>query len=209
MSKALVKRISILLFLFGLPFWSNAQIVATINDKAISSKEFLWVYKKNNLGKNQASYQELANYLELYINFKLKVLDAQNLGLDKEPSYIDEIMLYEKALKAQRKAGPKQAEFDLIMREYREGVLMFNISEQKIWNKAMEDEIALRSIFDKNQSKFKDKSFEEVRGDLAILYQIQLEQEWLSQLKQKHLIQINEGELRKLAKPENAFSRKN
>lgn len=195
-----MEKVIILLFLFGLPVLANAQSVASINDKAISSKEFLWVYKKNNLGKNHASYQELSNYLNLYLNFKLKVLDARAQGLDKDTTYLAEISGYEKALKAQKKTAPKNAEFEFIMNEYREGVLMFNISEQKIWNKAAEDEETLKNIYNTRQQEFKGKSFDEVKGELTVIYQSQLENVWLDHLKNKYTIKINESELRKLAK---------
>ncbi|RZK49674.1 MAG: hypothetical protein EOO99_04775 [Pedobacter sp.] len=196
-----MKKVILLLILFGVPIWVQAQVVATINDKSISSKEFLWVYKKNNLGKNQPSYEELSKYLDLYLNFKLKVLDAKNLGLDKDPSYQAEIEGYEKALKAQKKSAPRNSEFDFIMNEYREGVLMFNISEQKVWNKATEDEEALKVIYESRQkTEYLEKSFEEVRGEISMIYQSQLENAWLTHLKNKYTIKINESELRKLAK---------
>ncbi|MGF1922883.1 MAG: hypothetical protein ACQUHE_01795, partial [Bacteroidia bacterium] len=59
-------------------FLAFAQNVASVNGKSISSKEFMWVYKKNHGGVTNASYADLSAYLNLYINFKLKVIDARS-----------------------------------------------------------------------------------------------------------------------------------
>jgi hypothetical protein len=47
-----------------------------------------------------------------------------------------EVKKYEAALQAQRRLSKKSAEYKFVMNEYKEAVLMFNILELKIWNKA-------------------------------------------------------------------------
>ena len=178
-----------------------AQNVASINGKSISSKEFMWVYKKNHSGIASASYQELAAYLDLYINFKLKVIDAKVMGLDADTAYKKEINGYEKALKAQKKSHPKNTAYDFIINEYREGVLMFNISEKKIWSKVQENESLLFDFYSKNNEKYTGKSFDEVKGQVIADYQQSLEEDWIKSLKSKYTVKVNEDELRKLAKP--------
>lgn len=177
-----------------------AQNTAFVNGKPISSKEFMWVYKKNHGGSANASYNDLLDYLNLYINFKLKVIDAKAMGLDNDTAYKAEIKGYEQALKAQKKTSPKNTEYTFIMNEYREGVLMFNISEEKIWSKADDNESKLREFYKANLSKYDNKSFEDVKGLVIADYQQYLEQEWIKALRTKYSIKINEEELRKLAK---------
>ncbi|HTM99055.1 MAG TPA: hypothetical protein VL088_09950 [Pedobacter sp.] len=174
--------------------------MASVNGKSISTKEFMWVYKKNHSGVANATYADLASYLNLYINFKLKVIDARSMGLDADTAYKAEINGYERALKAQKKASPKNLEYAYIMNEYREGVLMFNISEKKIWSKAWDNESKLREFHNANASKYSNKAFDEVRGQVIADYQQSLENEWIKILRTKYTVKINDDELRHLAK---------
>ena len=188
------------LFIFSIIFgYSFAQNVAAINGKSISVKEFLWAYKKSHNGISSTDYASLENYLNLYINFKLKVLDAREMGLDKNASYQEEIKTYEDALSTHKKVGVSNKDRDFLLNEYREGVLMFNVSEQKIWNKAQEDEQAVNEFYTKNQQNY-NKPLSEVRGEVIADYQLSLEEKLLKSLKQKYHVKINENELKKLAK---------
>ena len=78
-----VRKVCSISILSLLCFTAAAQNVASVNGKSISSKEFMWVYKKNHSGVTTAQHKDLAAYLDLYINFKLKVLDARGMGLEK------------------------------------------------------------------------------------------------------------------------------
>ncbi len=86
------------------------------------------------------------------------------------------------------------------MNEYRKGVLMFNISEIKVWSKVQDDENQLKDFYAKNSAKY-DKQFEDAKGQVIADYQQQLENEWIKSLKSKYTVKINEDELKKLAKP--------
>jgi hypothetical protein len=195
-----VKKVCCIFILCFFTRASFAQNVATVNGKSISSKEFMWVYKKNHAGITSASYQELANYLSLYINFKLKVIDAKAQNLDADTAYKKEINGYENTLKAQRKTASKNFEYDFIMNEYREGVLMFNISEKKIWSKVLENEQGVRERYNSLPEKYKGKSFEDAQGQVIADYQQELEDEWIKSLRAKYTVKVNEDELKKLAK---------
>lgn len=188
------------LFIFSFVYSvSYAQNVAAVNGKSISTKEFMWAYKKSHNGNTSVDLSNLQAYLNLYINFKLKVLDAREMGLDKNPVYQEEVKTYENALTTHKKAGNSGKDYDYLVNEYREGVLMFNISEQKIWNKAQDDDQALSNFYNKNQQKYQ-KPLSEIKGDVIADYQQSLEENWLNGLKQKYQVKINENELRKLAK---------
>ena len=160
----------------------------------------MWVYKKNHAGNANATQQDLTAYLELYINFKLKVLDAKANNLDADTAYRKEITGYENALKALKKKSPKNAEYDFIMNEYREGVLMFNISEVKVWSKVQDNEIKLLDFYNRNAAVYAGKSFYEVRGLVINDYQHYLENEWIKTLRAKYTVKLNKDELKKLAK---------
>jgi len=195
-----VKKACLVLFFTVAGTLLYAQNVATINGNPINSKEFLWVYKKNHAGESNRSSKDLEAYLDLYINFKLKVAEAKALGLDTIEDYKQEIAGYEEALKTQKKVATDSQEYTYIMNEYREGVLMFNVCEQKIWGKVQEDEEVLKTYFASNAKKYEGKKFEEIRGQIVGDYQQQLETDWISDLRSKYKIKINQAELKKLAK---------
>lgn len=188
------------LFIFSLLCSKTfAQNVAVISNKPLSSKEFMWAYKKSHNGNATADYDNLLSYLNLYINFKLKVLDARDMGLDKSNTYQEELKTYESTLASHKKPGVSNKDYGYLLNEYREGVLMFNVSEQKIWNKAQDDDQAIETFYNKNKQTY-DKPFIEIKGQVIADYQQSLEEKWLKNLKEKYTIKINEDELRKLAK---------
>ncbi len=70
------------------------KVLVTVGDQKVTANEFMKVYEKNN---NQADlYQADAvnEYLELYINFKLKVLEAEALKMDTASSFTKELAGY-------------------------------------------------------------------------------------------------------------------
>ncbi|NQX42739.1 hypothetical protein SAMN05421820_11217 [Pedobacter steynii] len=189
------------IIIFSLTFaGAFAQNVASINGKPVGSKEFMWVYKKNHSGVANAAFKELEDYLNLYLNFKLKVLDAIEMGFDKDTAYLTEIKNYEAALRTRKKISNTKATYSMVLNEYKNAVLMFNISELKVWDKAQNDEDQLRSFYERNKLFYKDGSFEELKGKIINDYQDVLEREWVVALRKKYPVKVYEAELRKLAK---------
>ncbi|TSA28697.1 MAG: peptidyl-prolyl cis-trans isomerase [Bacteroidetes bacterium] len=77
---------------------SNDEVLMTIAGKKVTVDEFISIYQKNNV-KNQPIDQEaLAEYLDLFINFKLKVREAEDLGLDTVTSFKTELAGYREQL---------------------------------------------------------------------------------------------------------------
>lgn len=64
---------------------SNSQTLFTYGNHSVSSTEFLNAYNKNKTATTD-SVQVLRDYLNLYINFKLKVQAAKDIQLDTLPS---------------------------------------------------------------------------------------------------------------------------
>lgn len=74
-------------------------VLLTINDEKITLADFLAVYNKNNTAKNEEiNRKDLEEYLDLFINFKLKVKEAGRLKLDTASSFISELEGYRKQL---------------------------------------------------------------------------------------------------------------
>lgn len=45
-------------------------------------------------------------------------------------------------------------EFRLLMKEYRDGILLFELTDQKVWNKAVKDTAGLRGYYNEKKSKY-------------------------------------------------------
>lgn len=72
-------------------------IVLTIDGEGIHKSEFLYIYTKNNPNPSYKS-ADLDEYMELFINYKLKVKEAENLGYDTIPKLNTELATYRKQL---------------------------------------------------------------------------------------------------------------
>ncbi|MGQ7870320.1 peptidylprolyl isomerase [Sunxiuqinia sp. sy24] len=77
----------------------NPEIIVTIGDHAIAKEEFVRLYDKNNkLLLDEAEKKSPSDYMDLLINFKLKVLEAERLGYDTLPGFVNELSTYRKEL---------------------------------------------------------------------------------------------------------------
>ncbi len=82
---------------------SNAQnkekdILFTIEETPVHASEFIRVYNKNLELVKDESQKDVDGYLELFINYKLKLQEAKTLGLDKKKTYLREFESYKKQL---------------------------------------------------------------------------------------------------------------
>jgi len=95
--KNLIKGVLLSLTVLLATNYAIAQIFAkdkylvTIGDEQVSSDEFIKVYKKNNTQTDLFEAEAVKEYLDLYINFKLKVLEAEALKMDTAKSFINEL----------------------------------------------------------------------------------------------------------------------
>ena len=82
-----------MLVLFPLQVFSQDEVLLTIDNKPFLRSEFERIYHKNN---NVPGYESksVEEYLDLFVNFKLKVLEAERLGYDTLKSFITELAGY-------------------------------------------------------------------------------------------------------------------
>lgn len=73
------------------------KILMTIHDRQITLDEFERIYKKNN-SSTALEQQTVEEYLDLFINFKLKVIEAEELGMDTTQRFIKEFNGYKQQL---------------------------------------------------------------------------------------------------------------
>lgn len=80
-------------------FAQSDPALFTFGDNTVRLSEFDYVYRKNNVNdENAYSKQSLEEYLELYINFRLKVKEAEAFGLDTVKAIRDELKGYREQL---------------------------------------------------------------------------------------------------------------
>ncbi len=99
-----MKKISLLFFAF---FWFLTAIYAqkedtrtllTIGDEKITVSQFLYVFDKNNGRAGVDDTTSMSDYLDLFINFRLKVKEAEELGMDTLKSFQTELAGYRSQL---------------------------------------------------------------------------------------------------------------
>jgi len=71
------------------------KVLMTIDGEPVMQSEFLYIYNKNNQ-ETTVDQKTMDEYLDLFINFKLKVREAQAQGIDTTKAFIDELAGYRK-----------------------------------------------------------------------------------------------------------------
>jgi peptidyl-prolyl cis-trans isomerase SurA len=72
---------------------SPDPVIMTINNKPVLKSEFEYIYNKNN-SNNSLDKKTLEEYVDLFVNFKLKVEEAKSQGIDTTKSFINELAGY-------------------------------------------------------------------------------------------------------------------
>jgi len=100
---------------------------------------------------NAATYQkDFASYLASTQRKQDKM--SITAYVDKKYSeFLDESLIkFENA-----KLEQKYPEFKALMTEYRDGILLFDLTDQKVWSKAVKDTLGLKEFYNKNKNNYK------------------------------------------------------
>ncbi len=76
----------------------NDEVLFYIEEDPVMVSEFQYIYEKNNRDNADYSKESLDEYLDLYINFKLKVHKARLLGYSDSEAYQEELAGYRSQL---------------------------------------------------------------------------------------------------------------
>lgn len=93
-----------------------------------------------------------------------------------------------------------EPEYAYSLQEYKDGILLFELMNKKIWDKSSKDTLGLQAYFDKNLANYKEKDLTKIKGKVINDYQNYLEKNWITELKKKNTIKINKKEVKKLIK---------
>ena len=91
-------------------------------------------------------------------------------------------------------------EYATILKEYEDGLLLFELMQQKIWNTSSKDTLGLKQFFRDNKKNYAAQELTEIKGQVINDYQNFLEQNWIADLRKKNKIKINKKQLKKLIK---------
>ncbi len=73
---------------------NKKEVLMTIDGKPVYANEFTRVYKKNLDLVQDESQKDIDGYMDLFIDYKLKIAEAEAQGLDKESAYKSEFSKY-------------------------------------------------------------------------------------------------------------------
>ncbi|QNH62983.1 peptidylprolyl isomerase [Hymenobacter sediminicola] len=108
----------------------DAQTLFTIKDKPYTVADFLTYAQQNQRARPGAEPSFVAQQLyDQYVEQSLTNFEKDNL----EGKYED---------------------YRMLVKEYRDGILLFQLMDEKVWSKAIEDTVGLQKYFAENQSKY-------------------------------------------------------
>lgn len=168
-------KIITLLFIVAVSVSASAQskldkkVLMTIGDQKVTVKEFSDVYAKNNLKSDVVEKKTVDEYLDLFVNFRMKVMEAYAMGLDTNAKFKKELDGYRKQLAKPYFTNDEISEelvqeaYQRKLKDIRASHILFNCDKHalpadtlKAYNKAM----------DVRKKALKGEDF----GDLAVAY---------------------------------------
>ena len=97
MKSPVIKLVALLALSVSAFGQTTDPVLMTINNKPVLKSEFEYIYNKNN-SNNSLDKKTLDEYVDLFINFKLKVEEAKTQGIDTTKSFITELAGYRSQL---------------------------------------------------------------------------------------------------------------
>src|ERR1035437_1876252 len=97
MKSPVIKLLALLALSVSTFAQSSDPVLMTINHKPVLKSEFEYIYNKNN-SNNSLDKKTLDEYVDLFINFKLKVEEAKSQGIDTTKAFTTELAGYRSQL---------------------------------------------------------------------------------------------------------------
>lgn len=139
---------------------TNEPVIMTINDKPVYKSEFENVYKKNSGKEVNKEQKSLTEYADLFSLFKMKVFEAESLGLDTNSNFITELSGYRKQLAAPYLTDKNvndallQEAYDRMKSEIKAAHILIRINEDALPKDTIEAYTRLMIIRDAILGKF-------------------------------------------------------
>ena len=111
------------------PTGSSEEVLFTMQDTTLTTKDFYAFVKQNSEGDEPDSVAARQAYHDF---------EAQSILTYEERHLLD-----------------KYEDYRRILQEYRDGILLFDIMEKKVWSKAMDDSVGLRDFFAAHRDNYR------------------------------------------------------
>lgn len=114
------------------------------NADKLKSNKTMFVLDGKNFGQ-----QDFADYMEK--NYRGVRKDANDVVVKQQYKAWEKeaILAYEES-----KLAGKYPDFKALITEYHDGILLYEIMTDRVWNKAMKDTVGLKSYFEENRAKY-------------------------------------------------------
>ncbi|MFN8231025.1 MAG: peptidylprolyl isomerase [Bacteroidia bacterium] len=113
------------------------------NAKKLGNKEIF------NLAGKSYTQMDFAKYLESQMTFRSPT-DVVELMKSMYPNWVnEEVIKYEDS-----QLDKKYVDYKNLLREYRDGILLFDLTDQKVWSKAVRDSLGLNEYYNKNKNNY-------------------------------------------------------
>tara|TARA_B100000963_G_C22322877_1_gene535137 strand:- start:51 stop:632 length:582 start_codon:yes stop_codon:yes gene_type:complete len=153
------------------------KLLIKISNKNLKYVDFANFLKQNQKKRKVVSYDKLiSDAYKRFINYNVLELYKNNLEMENN-------------------------DYKFIIKEYREGLLLFNLMQDKIWIFKDSDSVNLKTFFNNNKSNY--LSFQEDRGKIIGDFQEFQEKQWIHSLKLKHKVILNPKTIRRLKRKYN------
>jgi peptidyl-prolyl cis-trans isomerase SurA len=136
--------------------------------------------------------QNFIKYLGRFSGVDLKQQPKTFLNLHYENFVKEKIIAYEF-----ENLENKYPEFKELLNEYKYGMILFEMNNERVWSEAIKDTAGLENYYEEFMFNYLDdennpKPFSQIRSAVLTDYQNKLESEWLNRLKEKYPVWINE-----------------
>ncbi len=102
-----------------------------------------------NLGGKSYTQNDFAKFLETQMTFRSPT-DVNEVMKTIYKTWVEQsIVDFEDA-----QLEKKYADFRNLLREYRDGILLFDLTDQKVWSKAVKDTSGLKDFYEKNKNNY-------------------------------------------------------
>ena len=119
-----------------------------------SSANAIALGKFKSSSKNNSKLATINGKLITVSSFVNYILINQKLGSNIDNMYIafvnEKLLMYEES-----QLEIKYPEYKALLQEYREGILLFDLTNAKVWNKAVEDTVGLQNFYNSNINNYK------------------------------------------------------
>ncbi len=110
----------------------DETVLATFGDAQIETRHLVDFIEMSNgqASENYPMNQFVRDYLNAHADERLLIHERNNLE-------------------------NKYPEYKLLLNEYRDGILLFDLTQQKVWDKSLKDTVGLESFFEQNRDKYR------------------------------------------------------